>query len=50
MTGYVLGNYAKAEMDDLAHVLAAIAAEAKWLAEGADVRFMSDLALRMGQD
>jgi PTH1 family peptidyl-tRNA hydrolase len=50
VTGYVLGNYAKAEMDDLAHVLAAIAAEAKWLAEGADVRFMSDLALRMGQD
>ena len=46
VTGYVLGNYAKAEMDDLAHLLGAIAAEAKWLAEGDDVRFMSDVAMR----
>ncbi len=46
--GYVLGNYAKAEMDDLAHLLGAVAAEAKWLAEGDDVRFMNDVALRMG--
>jgi PTH1 family peptidyl-tRNA hydrolase len=50
VTGYVLGNYAKAEMDDLAHLLGAISAETKWLAEGDDLRFMSDLALRMGQD
>jgi peptidyl-tRNA hydrolase, PTH1 family len=48
VTGHVLGNYAKAEMDDLAHLLGAIAAEAKWLANGDDVRFMNDLALRTG--
>jgi peptidyl-tRNA hydrolase, PTH1 family len=48
VTGHVLGNYAKAEMDDLAHLLAAIAAEAEWLAKGDDVRFMNDIALRMG--
>jgi peptidyl-tRNA hydrolase, PTH1 family len=47
VTGYVLGNYAKAEMDDLAHLLGAVAAEAKWLAEGDDVRFMNDVAMRM---
>jgi PTH1 family peptidyl-tRNA hydrolase len=45
--GYVLGNYAKAEMDDLAAMLGAIAAEAEWLARGDDARFMSDLALRL---
>ena len=50
VTGYVLGNYAKAEMDDLAHLLGAVAVEAKWLAEGDDVRFMSDVAMRMNQD
>ena len=46
VTGYVLGNYAKAEMDDLADMLAAIGAEAEWLAKGDDPRFMSDVALR----
>ncbi|WEK01707.1 MAG: aminoacyl-tRNA hydrolase [Candidatus Sphingomonas phytovorans] len=45
---YVLGNYAKAEMDPLADLLGAVAAEAKWLAEGNDARFMSDVALRLG--
>ncbi len=45
--GHVLGNYAKAEMDDLAGMLGAIAAEAEWLAKGDDARFMSDIALRM---
>jgi PTH1 family peptidyl-tRNA hydrolase len=44
---YVLGNYAKAEMDPLADLLGAIAAEARWLAEGNDARFMSDVALRL---
>jgi peptidyl-tRNA hydrolase, PTH1 family len=44
---YVLGNYAKAEMDDLADMLGAVAAEAAWLAEGNDARFMSDVALRL---
>ena len=47
MTGYVLGNYAKAEMDPLADMLGAICAEADWLAKGEDARFMSELALRM---
>ena len=46
VTGHVLGNYAKAEMDDLAEMLDAIAAEAKWLADGDDPRFMSEVALR----
>ena len=44
---YVLGNYAKAEMDPLADLLGAVAAEARWLAEGNDARFMSDVALRL---
>jgi PTH1 family peptidyl-tRNA hydrolase len=46
VTGYVLGNYAKAEMDDLTDMLAAISAEAEWLAKGDNARFMSDVALR----
>jgi peptidyl-tRNA hydrolase, PTH1 family len=44
---YVLGNYAKAELDDLSDMLGAVAAEAKWLAEGNDARFMSDVAVRL---
>jgi PTH1 family peptidyl-tRNA hydrolase len=44
--GYVLGNYAKAELDPLADMLGAIAAEARWLADGDDARFMNDVALR----
>lgn len=47
VTGHVLGNHAKAEQDDLAAMLGAIAAEAEWLAKGDDARFMSDVALRM---
>jgi peptidyl-tRNA hydrolase, PTH1 family len=50
VTGYVLGNYAKVEMDDLADMLGAVAAEAHWLAEGDDVRFMNDVALRLQRD
>ena len=50
VTGYVLGNYAKAEMDPLADMLGAIAAEAAWLAKGDDARFMSDVALRQQTD
>ena len=46
VTGYVLGNYAKAEMDDLADMLGAVGSEAEWLAQGEDARFMSDVALR----
>lgn len=47
VTGYVLGNYAKAEMDSLADMLGAVAAEAAWLAAGDDVRFMNDVAMRL---
>ena len=46
VTGHVLGNYAKAEQDDLVAMLGAIGAEAEWLARGDDVRFMNDIALR----
>ena len=45
--GYVLGNYAKAEIEPLTDMLGAIAAEAPWLAAGDDARFMSDVALRL---
>ena len=44
---HVLGNYAKAEMDDLIQMLGAIGAEADWLARGDGVRFMSEYAMRM---
>jgi PTH1 family peptidyl-tRNA hydrolase len=47
VNGYVLGNYAKAELDPLADMLGAVAAEAAWLAAGDDVRFMNDVALRL---
>jgi PTH1 family peptidyl-tRNA hydrolase len=46
VTGHVLGNYAKSELDDLATMLGAISAEAGWLAAGDDGRFMNDVALR----
>lgn len=45
--GYVLGNFAKAEIDPLTDMLAALSAEAAWLATGNDARFMSDVALRL---
>ena len=47
VTGYVLGNYSKAEMDPLTDCLGAIAAESEWLAKGDDSRFLTDFALRM---
>jgi peptidyl-tRNA hydrolase, PTH1 family len=47
VTGYVLGNFAKNEMDDLADLLGAVSAEADWLAKGDDVRFMNDVAIRL---
>jgi PTH1 family peptidyl-tRNA hydrolase len=49
VTPHVLGNYAKSEMEPLADLLAAIADEASWLADGDDARFMSEVALRMQQ-
>lgn len=45
--GYVLGNYVKSELDDLADMLGAIGAAASWLAAGDDPRFMSEIALRL---
>ena len=50
VTRHVLGNYAKSEMEPLADLLAAIADEAQWLADGDDARFMSEIALRMQQE
>lgn len=50
VTGHVLGNYAKSEMDPLADMLGAIGAEAQWLAQGDDARFMSDVAMRLQHD
>ncbi len=47
VTGYVLGNYAKAELDPLAVMLGAVAAEAEWLATGDAARFMSEMAIRL---
>src|SRR4051812_32551322 len=50
VTPYVLGNYAKSEIEALSDLLGAIAAEAQWLAEGEDARFMSEIARRMDGD
>lgn len=47
VTGHVLGNFAKAEMDPLADMLGAVAAEAPWLAAGDDARFMNEVARRL---
>lgn len=47
VSGYVLGNFSKAEQDGLADMLGSVGAEAEWLAKGDDARFMSDIALRM---
>src|SRR4029450_5709157 len=46
---HVLGNYAKSEMEPLSDLLGAIAAGAEWLADGDDVRFMSEVARRLGE-
>jgi PTH1 family peptidyl-tRNA hydrolase len=50
VTPHVLGNYAKSEIEPLSDLLAAMAAEASWLAGGDDARFMSDVARRLQQD
>jgi PTH1 family peptidyl-tRNA hydrolase len=46
VTGHVLGNFAKTELDDLTDMLGAIGAEAGWLTQDDDVRFMNDVAMR----
>lgn len=49
VTGHVLGNFAKAELTGwLPDLLGAVTAELDWLVAGDDVRFMNDVALRMG--
>ncbi|MES2755347.1 MAG: aminoacyl-tRNA hydrolase [Pseudomonadota bacterium] len=47
VTGHVLGNYHKTELDALSDLLGAVAAEAPALAAGDDLRFMNDVALRL---
>lgn len=49
VTRHVLGNYSKSEFEPLSDVLAAIAGEAEWLADGENARFMSEVALRLQQ-
>jgi PTH1 family peptidyl-tRNA hydrolase len=44
VTGHVLGNFAKAEMEPLADALGVIAAEVPWLLAGDEARFMSEIA------
>ena len=46
VTGHVLGNFAKAELDDLGSLLADIADLAPLLAAGYAERFVNDIALR----
>ncbi len=43
---HVLGNFAKAEMEPLADLLGAVAAEVPWLLDGDEARFMSEIARR----
>jgi len=50
VTGHVLGNYAKSEIDDLSAMLGAIAAQAEWLAMGDDARFMNEVARHQQDD
>lgn len=46
VTGHVLGNYHKSEIEALSDMLGAIGAEAEWLARDDDARFMNEVALR----
>ena len=46
VTGHVLGNFAKAEIEPLADLLGAVAAEVSWLLAGDEARFMSEIARR----
>lgn len=49
VTGHVLGNFAKAELDGwVPDVLGAMANEIEWLLQGDDARFMNNVALRTG--
>jgi PTH1 family peptidyl-tRNA hydrolase len=47
VTGHVLGNFAKVEMDPLADLLGVLAAELPTLLAGDEPRYLSDIALRL---
>ena len=47
VTGHVLGNFAKLEMDPLADLLGVLAAELPTLLAGDEPRYLSDIALRL---
>lgn len=47
VTPYVLGPFAKSEIEALADMLGAVAGEAAHMASGDDLRFMNDFALRV---
>ena len=47
VTGHVLSNFAKAEMDPLADLLGVQAAELPTLLAGDEARYLSDIALRL---
>ena len=47
VTGHVLGNFAKSELDPLADLVGVIAAELPTLLAGDEPRFLSDIALRL---
>ncbi|OYU14134.1 MAG: aminoacyl-tRNA hydrolase [Alphaproteobacteria bacterium PA4] len=46
VTGHVLGNFAKAEMEPLADLLGAVVADLPWLLAGDEARFLSEIARR----
>ena len=45
--GHALGNFGRSEIEPLADMLGAVAAEVRWLLAGDDARFMNDVALRL---
>lgn len=47
VTGHVLGNFAKVEMDPLTDLLGVLAAELPTLLAGDEARYLSDIALRL---
>ncbi|WP_310474911.1 aminoacyl-tRNA hydrolase [Sandarakinorhabdus sp.] len=49
VTGHVLGNFAKVEMDPLADLLGVLAAELPTLLAGDEPRYLSDIALRLSK-
>ena len=46
VTGHVLGNFSKVEMEPLADLLGAVAAEVPWLLAGDEARFMNEVGRR----